>query len=96
MQNQLLQQKIFIKRLKALRSKACYLDVFRSIVRSKTPYTQNKNGIFFNISALSPELFAELSATLEKHEGKLKAITPTTLHEPVLGCFSQDEALPKH
>ena len=40
------EQKQLIQKIKQLRCRKCYIEIFRCIVSTKTPYTQNKNGIF--------------------------------------------------
>ena len=62
------EQQQLANKIKAARSRKLYMELFTYIVKSHTPYTRNKNEIFFNLTALSPQTFSQVSEILSKHE----------------------------
>jgi len=54
-------------------------EIFRIIHRLKVPYSENSNGIFFDLSTLSDEAFSQIKEyidfclrTRQEHENRLK------------------------
>jgi hypothetical protein len=53
------QRKQYFENLKIL-VKSEYEEVFRILKRNKVEHTENSNGIFFDVSLLTPETFQQL------------------------------------
>ena len=53
------QRKQYFENLKIL-VKSEYEEVFRILRRNKVEHTENSNGIFFDVSLLTPETFQQL------------------------------------
>ena len=62
------EQKQLMQKIKQLRCRKCYIEIFRCIVSTKTPYTQNKNGIFFNLTKLSPDTFTQVRKIVSQYQ----------------------------
>ena len=75
-------QKQLIQKIKQLHSRKLCMELFACIVSTNTPYTQNKNGFFFNLTALSPETFSQVSEILSKHERGPKMAPTARLGSP--------------
>ncbi len=58
------QRKNFLDELKRL-SKDQYEEIFRIIKRNDIEYSENSNGIFFDISLLSHDVFRQLEQFIE-------------------------------
>jgi hypothetical protein len=58
------ERRTFFEHLRIL-VKSEYEEVFRIIKRFNEPYTENSNGIFFDLVKLSTETFQELSTYME-------------------------------
>ena len=56
----MIEQKQVLQKIKHMRSRKLYIELFTCIIQTHTPYTQNKNDIFFNLTALSPEAFSQV------------------------------------
>ena len=52
-------RKLFLEALKGL-TKAEYIEIIRILQRYDAPYSENDNGIFFNVTNLSQEVFNAL------------------------------------
>ena len=72
------EQKQLMQKIKQLRCRKCYIEIFRCIISTKTPYTQNKNGIFFNLTKLTPDTFTQVKKIVSQFE-------PQTCPAPPLG-----------
>jgi hypothetical protein len=55
------ERKHFLENLKLL-SKTEHAKIFELIHKNKAEFSENSNGIFFDISKISPDLFSELKA----------------------------------
>ena len=60
MTNNMTEQKQVLQKIKNMRSRKLYMELFTCIIQTHTPYTQNKHGILFNLTALSPEAFSQV------------------------------------
>lgn len=54
-------------------SKEEYYEVFRIIKRNNVGYTENSNGIFFDISTLSDEIYEKLSSFMSYCKSQRKS-----------------------
>ncbi|MFM7981838.1 MAG: hypothetical protein ACKPKO_21220 [Candidatus Fonsibacter sp.] len=50
-------RQFMVRRLTAVKQRRCYIQIFQLIVEHNVPYTVNDNGVFFNMSTLSEELW---------------------------------------
>ncbi len=57
-------RKLFLEELKTL-SKEQYEDIFRIIKRNNVEYSENSNGIFFDVLLLSDDVFKQLDQFIE-------------------------------
>jgi len=53
-------KKLLAKKIGDIKNKKCYVKIFKLIHTDKLSYTQNDNGIFFNLSVLSDKLLNEI------------------------------------
>ena len=84
------EQKKIIQAIKRLHMKKLYIELFTYVVHEKIAYTQNKNGIFINVSALSPKSFSDVKKLFPNINPKPVQhllLGPRTQTEP---SFSQD------
>jgi hypothetical protein len=57
-------RKVFLEHLKGL-SEPEYIEIVRLLKKHQVPFSENLNGIFFNVTNLSQESFQDLEAFLE-------------------------------
>jgi hypothetical protein len=57
-------RKLFLEELKTL-SKEQYEDIFRIIKRNNVEYSENSNGIFFDVLLLPDDIFKQLEQFIE-------------------------------
>ena len=57
-------RKLFLEELKTL-SKEQYEDIFRILKRNNVEYSENSNGIFFDVLLLSDDIFKQLEQYIE-------------------------------
>lgn len=58
------QRKLFLEELKHLTNDQ-YQEVFRILKRNDVKYTENSNGIFFEVASLSSDIFKQLEQIIE-------------------------------
>ena len=66
----LVDKKQLIKRINDIKTKKCYIKIFKLIHNDNLKYTKNDNGIFFNISNLSDEILTNIDIILRFYESK--------------------------
>jgi hypothetical protein len=57
-------RKLFLEELKQL-SKPEHEEIFRIIKRNQVDYTENSNGVFFDLQLVSTEIFTQLQKFME-------------------------------
>ncbi len=57
-------RKVFLDHLKGL-SEPEYIEIVRLLKKHQVPFSENQNGIFFNVTNLSQESFLDLEAFLQ-------------------------------
>ena len=63
-------KKQLIKRINDIKTKKCYIKIFKLIHNDNLKYTKNDNGIFFNITNLSDEILTNIDIILNFYESK--------------------------
>ena len=71
-------KKLLFKRITDVKKKNCYIRILKIIKEDNLKYTQNDNGIFFNLTNLSNELLTKIELILQEYENK-KMITEQEL-----------------
>jgi hypothetical protein len=71
-------KKLLCKRITDVKKKNCYIRILKIIKEDNLKYTQNDNGIFFNLTNLSNELLTKIELILQEYENK-KMITEQEL-----------------
>jgi hypothetical protein len=65
-------RKVFLEELKTL-SKEQYEDIFRILKRNNVEYSENSNGIFFDVLVLSEDIFKQLEQFIEFSKVQIKS-----------------------
>jgi len=68
--NKLIDKKIIVDRINNLNSRRCNLKIFKIIYNDKINYSNNDNGVFFNINTLNNEQLNEINNILCYYEKK--------------------------
>jgi hypothetical protein len=76
-------RKLFLDELKSL-SKEQYEDMFRIIKRNNVEYSENSNGIFFDVLVLSEDIFTQLEQYIEFSKAQTKSEESRTQELDVL------------
>jgi hypothetical protein len=76
-------RKHFLDELKSL-SKEQYEDMFRIIKRNNVEYSENSNGIFFDVLVLSEDIFTQLEQYIEFSKAQTKSEESRTQELDVL------------
>jgi hypothetical protein len=63
-------KKLLVKRIEDIKSKNCYIKIFRLIHNDKLKYTKNDNGVFFNIANLDDKLLNSIDNLVKYYEMK--------------------------
>lgn len=63
-------KKNLITRLNKIKNKKCYMRIFKLIHQNDTNYSQNENGVFFNITNMSNDLLIKIDNILNYYEKK--------------------------
>ncbi len=58
------QKTLFIERL-AILSKSEYHELFRILKRANEPYSENTNGVFFNLNEISKDTFQKMNTYMD-------------------------------
>ena len=48
-------KQFLLRRIKNIKIKKCYIDIFKLLINKNIKYMKNNNGIFFNLGLLSDE-----------------------------------------
>jgi hypothetical protein len=63
-------KKQLVKRLGDIKNKKCYMKIFRVIHGNNYKYTQNDNGIFFNLTNLPDNILCSIENIINYYENK--------------------------
>jgi hypothetical protein len=63
-------KKQLVKRLGDIKNKKCYIKIFRVIHGNNYKYTQNDNGIFFNLTNLPDNVLCSIENIINYYENK--------------------------
>ena len=61
-------RKEIIRRMKQIKRKAFHIDIFLLVLKYKIKYTQNNNGIFFNITPLHEQIIYAIDSVIRHYE----------------------------
>jgi len=61
-------KKILVKRIGDIKNKKCYVKIFKLIHGDNLSYTQNDNGIFFNLSILTDQILTQIEQIIIYYE----------------------------
>ena len=54
------EKKKLVLKIKSLNNKQNYIELFKIIIENNIEYSANNNGVFFNVSKLTDELFNKI------------------------------------
>lgn len=63
-------KKQLVKRLSDIKNKKCYIKIFKVIHGNNYKYTQNDNGIFFNLTNLPDNVLCSIENIINYYENK--------------------------
>ena len=63
-----LDKKLLVKRIGNIKSKKCYIKIFKLIHGDNLSYTKNDNGIFFNLTVLSDTILSQIENIIHFYE----------------------------
>ncbi len=58
------------RRIRQIKNKKCYIDIFRIIRNDNIEHTINSNGVFFNLTPLPQNTLDDIDNTLKRYEQK--------------------------
>ena len=61
-------RKEIIRRMNQIKRKDFYIDIFRLVLKYRIKYTQNNNGIFFNITPLHEQIIYAIDSVITRYE----------------------------
>ena len=61
-------KKDLVRRIGLIKKKKAHIEIFRVIVDNNIDYTQNGNGIFFNLSAIDDGIIAQIAQIVKKYQ----------------------------
>ena len=61
-------RKEIIRRMNQIKRKDFYIDIFRLVLKYRIRYTQNNNGIFFNITPLHEQIIYAIDSVIRHYE----------------------------
>ena len=59
-------KKKLVLKIKSLNNKQNYIELFKMIIENNIEYSSNSNGVFFNVSKLTDELFNKISNFIDE------------------------------
>ena len=63
-------KKLLVKRITDIKNKRCYLKIFKIIYNDNYKYSQNDNGIFFNLTNVSDTVLNKIEQVIQYYENK--------------------------
>ena len=60
------EKKKLVLKIKSLNNKQNYIELFKMIIENNIEYSSNSNGVFFNVSKLTDELFNKISNFIDE------------------------------
>ncbi len=58
------------RRIRQLKNKRCYVDIFKIVHNNNVEHTINSNGVFFNLTPLPQTILDDIDNTLKRYEQK--------------------------
>lgn len=55
-------------RIRQVKNRKCYIDIFKIIHQNNIDHTINSNGVFFNLTPLNQKILDDIDQTLKKYE----------------------------
>jgi hypothetical protein len=63
-------KKELVKRINNIKSKKCYIEIFKIIYLENSQFTKNNNGILFNLLDLEDEIILKIENIITFYEKK--------------------------
>ena len=63
-------KKELVKRINDIKSKKCYIEIFKIIYLENSQFTKNNNGILFNLLDLEDEIILKIENIITFYEKK--------------------------
>ena len=83
-------RKIFLDGLKGL-TKSEYIEIVRIMQRQEAPFSENANGVFFNICTLTQNVFNDLELFMQFTQSNRKNLVERELYMSTLSTMSHAE-----
>ncbi len=63
-------KKLLVKRINEIKSKRCYVKIFKIIYNDNHKYSQNDNGVFFNLTNLPDTTLSKIEQVIQYYDNK--------------------------